>query len=59
MNRENMLGIDLTVPSIFNVFCFPMPKTISPERILYEDNDLLVVNKLAGELVVAADGEND
>jgi RluA family pseudouridine synthase len=31
-----------------------MPKTISPERILYEDNDLLVVNKLAGELVVAA-----
>ena len=34
-----------------------MPKTISPDRILYEDHDLLVVNKLAGELVVAADGE--
>ncbi len=34
-----------------------MPKTISPERILYEDEHLLVVNKLAGELVVAADGE--
>ncbi len=34
-----------------------MPKTISPDRILYEDEHLLVVNKLAGELVVAADGE--
>ncbi len=34
-----------------------MPKTISPERILYEDESLLVVNKLSGELVVAADGE--
>lgn len=33
-----------------------MPKTISPDRILYEDEHLLVVNKLAGELVVAADG---
>lgn len=32
-------------------------KTISPDRILYEDEYLLVVNKLAGELVVAADGE--
>jgi RluA family pseudouridine synthase len=36
-----------------------MPKTISPERILYEDEHLLVVNKLAGELVVAAPGESD
>lgn len=34
-----------------------MPKSISPDRILYEDEHLLVVNKLAGELVVAADGE--
>lgn len=34
-----------------------MSKTISPDRILYEDEHLLVVNKLAGELVVAADGE--
>lgn len=33
------------------------PKTISSERILFEDDDLLVVNKLSGELVVAADGE--
>jgi RluA family pseudouridine synthase len=32
-------------------------KTINPERILYEDEHLLVVNKLAGELVVAAEGE--
>jgi len=36
----------------------PKPlKTISSERILFEDDDLLVVNKLSGELVVAADGE--
>jgi 23S rRNA pseudouridine1911/1915/1917 synthase len=34
-----------------------MSKTISPDRILYEDEYLLVVNKLSGELVVAADGE--
>lgn len=33
------------------------PKTISPDRILYKDEYLLVVNKLAGELVVAADGQ--
>lgn len=31
-----------------------MLKTIAKERILYEDEHLLVVNKLAGELVVAA-----
>jgi|GEM_PF-587702 len=31
-----------------------MPKIINPERILFEDEHLLVVNKLAGELVVAA-----
>lgn len=36
-----------------------MPKTISPERILYEDEHLLVVNKLAGELVVAAPDKED
>ena len=29
---------------------------INPDRILYEDEHLLIVNKLAGELVVAADG---
>jgi RluA family pseudouridine synthase len=34
-----------------------MSKDISPDRILYEDEHLLVVNKLSGELVVAADGE--
>jgi RluA family pseudouridine synthase len=32
-------------------------KSINPERILYEDEHLLVVNKLSGELVVAAEGE--
>lgn len=32
-------------------------KTISPDRILFEDEHLLVVNKLGGELVVAASGE--
>lgn len=32
-------------------------KSIHPERILYEDEHLLVVNKLAGELVVAAEGD--
>ena len=31
-------------------------KSISPERILYADEYLLIVNKLAGELVVAAGG---
>lgn len=33
-----------------------MSKDISPDRILFEDEHLLVVNKLGGELVVAADG---
>lgn len=32
-------------------------KSINPERILYEDEHLLIVNKLAGELVVAAEGD--
>ncbi len=32
-------------------------KSINPERILYEDEHLLVVNKLSGELVVAAEGD--
>lgn len=32
-------------------------KDIHPDRILYEDDHLLIVNKLSGELVVAADGE--
>lgn len=36
-----------------------MPKTISPERILYEDDSLLIVNKLAGELVVAAPDKDE
>lgn len=36
-----------------------MQKTINPERILYEDEHLLIVNKLAGELVVAAAEESD
>lgn len=31
--------------------------TIHPDRILYEDQHLLIVNKRAGELVVAAEGE--
>lgn len=30
---------------------------IDPRRILFEDDHLLIVNKLAGELVVAAEGE--
>lgn len=34
-----------------------MSKSINADRILYEDDALLIVNKLAGELVVAADGE--
>lgn len=34
-----------------------MTKDISPDRVLYEDEHLLIVNKLSGELVVAADGE--
>lgn len=34
-------------------------KTINPDRILFEDDHLLIVNKLAGELVVAADGKSD
>lgn len=36
-----------------------MPKSINPGRILYEDEHLLVVNKLAGELVVAAPDAGD
>jgi len=32
-------------------------KTINSDRILFEDDHLLIVNKLAGELVVAADGD--
>lgn len=36
-----------------------MSKDVSPDRILYQDDQLLIVNKLAGELVVAADGKGD
>jgi 23S rRNA pseudouridine1911/1915/1917 synthase len=41
----------------FSCILSAMFKDISPDRILYEDEHLLVVNKLSGELVVAADGE--
>ncbi len=34
-----------------------LPMPIAPNRILFEDEHLLAVNKLAGELVVAASGE--
>ena len=41
---------------LFILYTPPM-RTINPDRILYEDEHLLVVNKLSGELVVAAAGE--
>ena len=36
-----------------------MTMPIASDRILYEDQHLLIVNKLAGELVVAASGEGE
>jgi len=38
------------------VFLYSMRMPIRPDRILFEDDHLLIVNKLEGELVVAAGG---
>ena len=38
-------------------FRYPLPMPIARDRILYEDEHLLAVNKLSGELVVKGSGK--